>query len=313
MPTKAISLLPEYREYVWGGQRLRPGQKTAEAWIIYEGDVIDNGPWAGLTLGEAAGRYPAELLGSKPIARTGQRFPLLIKLLDCADWLSVQVHPNDELAVKLEGPGQFGKTEAWHFLEAEPKAEILGGLKPGTTPETLTRAIRGGGLLEIVQHLPIQSGDSILIPAGMLHALGPGLLLYEIQQTSNITYRVFDWNRPASAGRPLHIEQSLAVTNPNLTGKVIPPQPFQDGKRRPLIQCPYFTLELAGSSGQPLLLDTGGESFHALTVIHGQACAAGDNWSVTLGLRETVLIPAAAGRYRVETEGGFQALLAYVA
>jgi len=313
MQTKAISLLPEYRDYVWGGQRLRPGQKTAEAWIIYEGNLIENGSWAGLTLGEAAGRYPEQLLGSKPLARTGHRFPLLIKLLDCADWLSVQVHPNDELAVKLEGPGQFGKTEAWHFLEAESQAEILGGLKPGTTREALVKAIRGGGLLEIVQHLPIQSGDSIFIPAGMLHALGPGLLLYEIQQTSNITYRVFDWDRPPSAGRPLHIEQSLAVTNPNLTGKVIPAQPLTNGGRRPLINCPYFTLERVGSMGSALLLDTAGESFHTLTMTEGQACAAGDNWSVNLCPRETVLIPAAVGNYRIEPQGPFQALLAYVA
>jgi len=313
MPTKAISLLPEFREYVWGGQRLSPGQKTAEAWIIYEGDVIENGPWSGMTLGEAAGRYPAELLGRKPLARTGQRFPLLIKLLDCADWLSVQVHPNDELAVKLEGPGQFGKTEAWHFLEAAPKAEILGGLKSGTTPETLVQAIRSGGLLQVVQHLPIQSGDSIYIPAGMLHALGPGLLLYEIQQTSNITYRVFDWDRPASAGRPLHIEQSLAVTNPDLTGKVIPPQPLEDGERFPLIKCPYFTLERLAGTSQALSLDTAGESFHALTLTAGEASVVGDNWSVKLGPRETVLVPAAAGKYRVEPQAPFQALLAYVA
>jgi mannose-6-phosphate isomerase len=275
--------------------------------------VIDAGPWAGLTLGEAAGRYPAELLGRKPLARTGQRFPLLIKLLDCADWLSVQVHPNDELAVQLEGPGQFGKTEAWHFLKAEPKAEILGGLKPGTTPDMLGQAIRGGRLLEIVQHLPIQSGDSIFIPAGMVHALGPGLLLYEIQQTSNITYRVFDWNRPASAGRPLHVAQSLTVTKPDLTGEVIPSQPLSDGERRPLVTCAYFTLERLGSMGTTFLLDTAGESFHVLTVTEGQASAAGDNWSVNLGPRETVLIPAAAGNYRVEPHGSFQALLAYVA
>ena len=312
MPTKAISLLPEFREYVWGGQRLRPGQKTAEAWIIYEGDVITSGPWAGLTLGEAAGRYPVELLGRVPLARTGQRFPLLIKLLDCADWLSVQVHPNDELAVRLEGPGQFGKTEAWHFLEADPKAEILGGLKPGTTPEKLAQAIRKGGLMKIVQHLPIQSGDSIFIPAGMLHALGPGLLLYEIQQTSNITYRVYDWDRPASAGRPLHIEQSLSVTNPNLTGVVIPSQPLGEGERRALISCPYFTLELVGSAGRDLWLNTAGESFHVLTVTQGRANAAGEGWNVNLGPRETVLIPAAAGKYCLEPQDSFQALFAYV-
>lgn len=312
MTTKAMTLTPEFRDYVWGGQRLRPGQKTAEAWIVYEGDEIEGGPWAGLTLGEAAARFPREVLGRVPFARTGQRFPLLVKLLDTADWLSVQVHPNDEQAVRLEGAGQFGKTEAWHFLEAGARAEILGGLKRGVTSQALAQALRGGGPLPLVQRLAVQAGDSIFIPAGMLHALGPDLLLYEIQQTSNITYRVYDWDRPAGAGRPLHIEQSLAVIDPRLSGKMIPCAALGDGERRVLIACPYFTLEKLAVQHSALPLDTAGDSFHALTVTQGQCSAAGENWQVTVGARETVLIPAAAGKYRLEPRGAFQALLAYV-
>jgi mannose-6-phosphate isomerase len=308
----AFTLQPEYRDYVWGGRRLRPGQLTAEAWIVFEGDRIQDGAWAGLTLAEAAAQHPAGLLGRKPQARTGARFPLLIKLLDCAQWLSVQVHPNDEQALLLEGPGQFGKTEAWHFLSVEPGAEILAGLKPGTPAPALAQAIRAGGLVELSKHLLVQNGDTVFIPAGMLHALGPGMLLYEVQQTSDITYRVFDWDRPASAGRPLHIEQSLAVTNPALTGQVIRPPALRDGQRHLLIRCPHFNLELLGGMQRTILLDTRGDSFHLLTLTQGQARVAGSGWELRLNPLETAVVPAAVGGYRVEPEDACQMLLAYV-
>jgi mannose-6-phosphate isomerase len=309
----AFNLQPEYRDYVWGGQRLRPGQLTAEAWIVYEGDEIESGPWAGLTLGEAAAAHSLELLGRKPLARTGQRFPLLIKLLDCAQWLSVQVHPNDQKAVELEGPGQFGKTEAWHFFETEPGAEILAGMKAGTRPDDFVQAVRAGGLLDVVQHVPVSSGDTVFIPAGMVHALGPGMLLYEVQQTSNITYRVFDWNRPASDGRPLHIEQSLAVTDLSLAGQVIPAPAVGDGERCTLLRCPYFTLELLAAARKSIAFDTTGESFHIVTLTQGSARLSGAGWSVPLAALQTALIPAAAGKYRLEPQGETcKALLAYV-
>ena len=123
MTTKLLQLVPEYRDYVWGGQRLRPGTLTAEAWVVYENDRIANGPLAGKTLGEAAQELGADLLGENPVKRTGTRFPVLIKLLDCNEWLSVQVHPNDEQAAQMEGPDQFGKTEAWYILEAQADAK----------------------------------------------------------------------------------------------------------------------------------------------------------------------------------------------
>jgi len=138
----AFSLEPQYHEYVWGGMQLRAGQKTAEAWIIHEGDRILSGPFLGMTLAEAVRVSGADLLGPGSLARTGNRFPLLIKLLDCADWLSLQVHPNDEQAARLEGEGHFGKTEAWHILNASENAEILCGFRPGVTVEQIYQSVR---------------------------------------------------------------------------------------------------------------------------------------------------------------------------
>ncbi|MCJ7701983.1 MAG: hypothetical protein MUO62_10390, partial [Anaerolineales bacterium] len=123
-------LKPSYREYIWGGNRLRPNLgKTAEAWIVYEGNEITDGPYAGTRLGEVAEKNPIDLLGPRILAQSGSRFPLLIKLLDCADWLSLQVHPNNEQAEKLEGPGHLGKTEAWYVVEADEGAQLLGGFR----------------------------------------------------------------------------------------------------------------------------------------------------------------------------------------
>jgi len=300
MNQTALLLAPQYRDYVWGGERLRPGHyPTAEAWVVYEHDLVTSGSLAGKTLGEAAAQQGEELLGRIPIHRTGLRFPLLIKLLDCAKWLSLQVHPNDELARRLEGEGFFGKTEAWHFFEADPGAEILCGLRPGTQAEQLAEAIRQGSLLDYMQRLAVQPGDSIFIRPGMIHALGPGLLLYEVQQTSDLTYRVWDWNRPSTPQRPLHIEKSLAVADPNATGQLIPALPLPDGGQRILVSCPYFTLAIIGMEKQPVTLDTKGDSFHALTVIRGQILLEGQGWSLPLGRYETALVPAGCGAYQL--------------
>src|SRR5512141_2885426 len=134
---KLLQLIPEYRDYVWGGRRLRPGALTAEAWIVYEGDRVANGSLQGKTLAEAAQQLGADLLGQKAMTRTGTRFPLLVKILDCNDWLSVQVHPNDEQARQLEGPDQFGKTEAWHIVDAVGGAQLIAGVKEGSKAEAL--------------------------------------------------------------------------------------------------------------------------------------------------------------------------------
>jgi len=312
-PLSALLLVPQYRDYVWGGQRLRPGAgRTAEAWVVYRENLVSGGRFGGSTLADVAADLGEELLGRRAAARSAKRFPLLIKLLDCAAWLSLQVHPNNEMAVKLEGPGASGKTEAWHILDADPGAELLGGLCPGTDAAALAEAIRGGTLLEIMQHLPVKSGDSLFIPAGMIHALGPGLLVYEVQQTSDITYRAFDWDRPASEGRALHIEKSIAAANPGAVGALVPARPPSEGERRTLVSCEFFTLELLSAAATTFDLDTGGESFHALTVIEGRAVLEGDGWQQPLAKFETALVPAGCRGYRLRPESPAKILLAHV-
>ncbi|HEX7395785.1 MAG TPA: type I phosphomannose isomerase catalytic subunit [Anaerolineaceae bacterium] len=304
-------LTPHYQRYVWGGRRLRPGgERTAEAWVVHESNLVANGPLAGHSLAEVSAQMGADLLGRRVTAHTGLRFPILIKLLDCAAWLSLQVHPDNEQALRLEGVGNFGKTEAWHILEAEAGAELLGGLRPGTTRDELVQAIRGGTLLEKMQRLAVQAGDTLFIPAGMIHALGPGLLVYEVQQVSDITYRVYDWDRPASEGRPLHLEKSIAVANAQAVGAVAPVCQLADGELRQLVTCDFFTLDVLAGELHAAAMNTGGESFHAVTVIEGQALIEGDGWQQPLARFETAVIPAACGTYRLRPVGAMKALVA---
>jgi mannose-6-phosphate isomerase len=308
-----LQLIPEYRDYVWGGQRLRPGTLTAEAWIVYEGDRIANGLLQGQTLAQAAQQLDGGLLGQHVVSRTGTRFPLLIKILDCNDWLSVQVHPNDEQARQMEGPDQFAR-QAWHILDAVDGAQLIAGVKEDTTAEALAAAIRNGTIVDHAQYHTACAGDTIFMPAGTVHALGPGFLIYEVQQTSNITYRIFDWNRPASAGRALHIEQSVAVANPRGRGYVHPAPELKPDDQRSVVQCPYFTLEILTAQLQPLLLDTRGESFHALTVIEGQGAIERGAERIILNRFETALVAASAGAYHLRpiSPQGVRALKASV-
>ena len=296
-----LKLVPSYRDYVWGGERLRPGYyPTAEAWVVWEDDVIEEGPLAGKTLGDAAAQLGERLLGAKATSRTGTRFPLLIKLLDCAQWLSLQVHPNDAQAAELEGAGQFGKTEAWHVLDATPDGKLIGGLKPNTTPEALAESIRNGTIIEHAQYASVKTGDTIFMPAGTLHALGPGLLIYEVQQTSDWTYRVYDWRRPATEKRPLHIEKSIRVTRADFTAPVSPLPAIGDGTRHVLVQCDYFTLEILSAASNAIHFDTQGESFHAITVIEGQVLLKADDERVALETFQTAVVPAGTGRYQLQ-------------
>ncbi|HEV2764515.1 MAG TPA: type I phosphomannose isomerase catalytic subunit, partial [Pyrinomonadaceae bacterium] len=217
-------LEPQYRERVWGGQRLKAADPpVGEAWVAFEESRVSGGAHAGRTVGELSDVYGAPLLGREVASRYGPRFPLLVKLLDCADWLSVQVHPNDEQARRMVGPREFGKTEAWHFLEVEPGATIYAGVKRGTTAEALAEAIRAGRVLDVCERFEVRAGETVYIPAGTLHALGPGLLLYEVQQSSDTTYRVYDWDRPAKEGRKLHVEESAAVADAHSRAPRRPP------------------------------------------------------------------------------------------
>jgi mannose-6-phosphate isomerase len=209
------------KERVWGGRALErlglelPEGKIGEGWMI--GDhpngttKVMNGELAGLGLDEVRKLHGKELFGAKAASGKTDRFPLLIKLLDCDDDLSVQVHPNDDY--KKLPAGELGKTEMWYVLDAKPGATIIYGLKDGVTREALSEAISEGQIMESLQVVSVQPGDSFYIPAGTVHALCSGVLVAEIQQNSDTTYRLYDYNRPGLDGklRDLHVEDSLEV------------------------------------------------------------------------------------------------------
>ena len=304
-----LQLNPTYKDYVWGGQRLRPGPDlTAEAWIIYEGNqVID----LGLTLAEASARYKADLLGSKAAQRAAAgRFPLLIKLLDAAQWLSLQVHPNDEQAVQLEGPAASGKTEAWHILEAAPAARLIAGLQPGTQGQALAQAIRDGSIINLAHYVDVQAGDTIFMPPGTIHAIGPGMLLYEVQQNSDHTYRVYDWGRPETPTRRLHIDKSIAVAQAQAAPVPLARPSLGDGQAQTLCQSAYFSLALLACNTRPAILDTRGESFHALTVIQGRARVTCEGQAIELGQYQSLIVPACSRAYQVQPLQPCQVLIA---
>ena len=297
---KLFLLEPQYRERVWGGQRLKAAEPpVGEAWVAFGESRVRAGEHEGRTVAELSFEHGAQLLGRRVAAEYGTRFPLLVKLLDCADWLSVQVHPNDEQAERLVGPGEFGKSEAWHFIEAEPGAAIYAGVKKGTSEGELEEAIRAGRVLEVAEQLEVKAGETVYIPAGTLHALGPGLLLYEVQQSSDTTFRVYDWDRPASAGRKLHVEESVEVTDPR-KGAVVRPAPGLQGTgaARALVS-PYFELEVLSPGAEGLGGETRGATFHLLTLTEGAAELSCGGESVRLGRFETALVAGGAGAYKV--------------
>jgi len=305
-----LPLEPQFRERVWGGQRLRASDPPiGEAWIAFGDSVVATGPLAGRSLAGLAAEHGPALLGSSVHGRYGRRFPLLAKLLDCADWLSVQVHPTDEQARRMVGPEEFGKTEAWFFLQTTPDARILLGVRPGTTAVELATAIREGRVAEVAATVPVHGGEAVLIPDGTLHALGPGLLLYEIQQESDTTYRAYDWGRPQSTGRKLHIEESVEVTTTDGPGEPTSPVVAGATGTADAIDCPYFDLDLARIGATPLPLDTGGRSFHILTAIEGVAEIEAGAEVARLERFETALVAGATGTYRVRAATGSATLL----
>jgi mannose-6-phosphate isomerase len=311
MLSKILQVTPEYRDYVWGGDRLRPGfAPTAEAWVIYANDKIAAGPDTGRTLDALAAEYGPQLLGGPVFERRGGRFPLLIKLIDSLQWLSLQVHPNDAQALQLEGPGFSGKTEAYHILDAPAGARLIAGLQRGVTRAALETALRGGTILDLARYVEVQAGDTLYMPAGVIHSLGPGLLLYEVQQTSDLTYRVYDWGRPQTGRRVLHIDKSLAVADLSTAPQPFPLPQLHDGDVATLGRSPYFNLEMLAAEFLPIDQDTGGESFHALTVIEGRACLSAGGEVVELVQYQSALIPAATRQYHIEPVSPYRLLRA---
>jgi mannose-6-phosphate isomerase len=238
-------LRPEFHERVWGARSLTPfyareitGGPIGEVWLTGENCRVSNGPLAGRALGELCREFRAELLGAPVAGR--DRFPLLIKFLFPRDKLSVQVHPDDEIAASLGEP--CGKTECWYILHAEPGAQVGLGLKPGATKAEVKRAIAMTSMEQLLNWIDVSEGDMIYVDAGTVHAIGPGLVIVETQQNSDTTYRLYDYGRP----RELHIENGLhAAKEKTGAGKVVHDAARSDkGKTQVnLVESPYFVVD----------------------------------------------------------------------
>jgi mannose-6-phosphate isomerase len=298
---------PIFRRFLWGGRRLEamlgkslpPGNDYAESWEIVDHgadqSVVTNGPLTGKTLADLARQFGENLLG-RHASESHNRFPLLLKFLDCNRTLSVQVHPNDEQASHLSPP-DLGKTEAWVVLAAEPRSKIYAGLKPGVTRAQLADAVAKGRCDELLHQFEPGVGDCVFIPAGTVHALGAGLVIAEIQQASDTTFRLFDWNRVDAEGKPraLHVEKSLEVIDYD-RGPVSPVQPLptdEPGRER-LIECDKFLLDRVTLHGSKTV---GGDGrFHILACVQGSLCVEDRAQDGMLALGDTGLLPAASGR-----------------
>ena len=307
--TFPLRLVPDLRPRVWGGSRLEATLAAAsvagpigEAWVAWDGCLVATGPEAGRTLAAVVEDDPDVILGPDGVAAAAGRFPILVKILDTAAWLSLQVHPDDATAVRLEGPGAVGKTESWYVLAADPGAELILGVAPGTTAAEALAAVRDGSLHERARRVPVRTGDVVLVRAGTLHSIGPGILIYELQQSSDITYRVSDWGRPPSADRRLHVEESVASLRPSATttprGTRLEPD-----DRLTAIACEKFVGDLVAVRSEPAELDTAGRSFHIVTVVDGSLVVEGSGWSEPLDLFESLVVPASVGTYAVRPAG----------
>lgn len=305
-----LTFTPVFKDYPWGGRNLAtrlgrtiPDGIVAESWEIAAhpngSSTIAAGALADKTLTEAMAVWGERLLGSHNKAALGnQKFPLLIKLLDANRWLSVQVHPDDVYGLTHEG--ELGKTEMWVVIHAEPEAEIIYGFKPGVTPEQYEEEIRKEKAAESLHRLPVQTGDVIFVPAGTIHALGPGVIVAEIQQNSDTTYRIYDWGRP----RPIHVEQALAVLNFDLvTPSAVNPKVLVDEEGliiEQVVACPYFETErilLPTETAFYGLAD--GSTFEIWGVLSGAAQLEWAGKPLVLSAISWVLIPAALGEFQV--------------
>ena len=295
---------PLFRRYIWGGRRLGtvlnkpigPGEDYAESWEIVDHgldqSVVAYGELRGMPLGELVANYGPALFGRHHPQR---QFPLLFKFLDANQALSVQVHPDDRQAARLDPP-DLGKTEAWVVIHADPGSVIYAGLRAGVGREMLEAAMAAGQTESCLHRFPVQAGDCVFIPAGTVHALGAGLVIAEIQQASDTTFRLFDWNRVGADGkpRPLHIQAGLDAID-FTRGPVRPqiPQATESPSAERLVSCDKFVLDRRQVREQ---VAVGGDGrFHILVTLEGRMELAGDPSGRPLERGQVVLLPASAG------------------
>lgn len=303
---------PIFKERIWGGTKLKTilnksisSDITGESWELstVEGDVsiVSNGDLAGKSLTEIINEFPIELLGENVYKRFGKQFPLLFKFLDAREDLSIQVHPNDELAKKRHN--SFGKTEMWYIMQADENARIIVGFKEKSNAEEYVDNLKKKSVLSLLNDVKVNTGDVFFLETGTVHAIGAGLVVAEIQQTSDITYRIYDFDRVDAYGnhRELHVDLALEAINYNTVETKKDYAKIQNTSNE-IVNCQYFTTNFIPLDGD-LSVQKNGNSFTVYMCVEGNFQIESNNSIYNYKKGDTILIPAALKEYKLLGKG----------
>ena len=314
-----------FKSVVWGGEKIAPfkGVNTqqkniGESWELsgVKGNesVVAEGPLAGRTITSLAEEYKGALLGEKVYAATGTEFPLLIKFIDARDDLSIQVHPDDKLAAERHN-GSKGKTEMWYVVQADEKAHLMSGLNKEITPEEYAAKVADNTITDVLHDYDVHDGDVFFLPAGRIHSIGSGCFIAEIQQTSDITYRIYDFGRLGLDGKPreLHTELSKAAIDYTVLPDYKTPYQSIKDQENELVSCKYFTTSLYELDKEVTKDMSGLDSFVIAICVEGSGSLT-DSEANAVSLRqgETVLIPACSRSFTLRPEGSMKVLTSYI-
>lgn len=309
-----LKFSPILKDKIWGGTKLKSlfnksaeTDKLGESWELsgYEGDesVVANGLYAGNNLAELLEIYMGELVGENVFSKHGQTFPLLFKFIDANENLSIQVHPGDEVAA--ERHNSFGKTEMWYVVDADPGSELIIGFSEDCSRETYLEAMENDKVEDLLQKVPVQKGDVLFIPAGLVHAIGKGVVVAEIQQSSDVTYRIYDYKRKDDSGneRELHTAEALDVIDFNASKEPkINYKPVLN-EATPLVSCDYFTTNMLKFDSVMNRNYASFDSFVAYMCIEGEMVIEYEGQELPVIKGDTILIPAIIDEVTLKPEG----------
>ncbi len=297
-----IKFEPILKDKIWGGEKLATllnKQSTrndiGESWEIsdVEGDtsIVVNGELKGKDLKQLITEFKADLVGEKNYNHFGEKFPLLIKFIDAKEALSIQLHPHDDLAKKRHN--SFGKTEMWYVMQADKKSNLIVGFQKEVTSKEYLHHLENKNLLDILNVDEVENGDVYFIPTGRVHAIGAGVLLAEIQQTSDITYRIYDWDRPNPDGtfRDLHTEEAIDAIDYSAQDSYKTNYSKEQNTSSEIVSCPYFTTNVLPINGEVFINHEEKDSFVIYMCVAGNVEFKYENQIESVQMGETILIP----------------------
>jgi len=313
-----------YKDKIWGGQKIRTylGKdfgslaNCGESWEISgvksDVSVVDGGVLNGESLAGLLEQYKGELVGEKIYAHFGNTFPLLVKFIDANDWLSIQVHPNDELAKKRHN--SFGKTEMWYIIESDPGSTLISGFNRQIDEQIYLEKFNSGHLMDILNKETANAGDTFFLPAGRVHTIGKGLLLAEIQQTSDITYRIYDFDRVDDQGhkRELHTQEALAALDYNFYPDYKTKYTPRKNEDVHLVTCPYFTTNVMDFTHDTTKDYSNLDSFVIHVCVAGTYTLVYNGQSYEVKMGESILLPKVINQVELKTTEGFKILESYI-